>query len=755
MPLVIEPVFDSLILVALFCLVWGGMLLIRPRGATLSRGKRHALLACRAGTGLLLVFLLLRPHWVQKVIERQAATVIFLIDQSRSMSVADEVSGQSRFARLREVLQAYQAELAELSDSLQVKFYGFDDSLYPLDWNRTGLQLPQDCLGRQTAFGVALEELTRLEAGQRVLAVVLLTDGKQTALPPKNVPPQIPAEQLARWGTACFAVPFGQPRGLGQFMDLGFADVHIPDRGFVKNQLEISGSFRAEGLAGKKVLLRLLAEDSAGTLSPVDEQSFSIAGSTEQRAFRCRYSLPAPGEIKVVVELVPQPGELTTENNRRSGFIRVLKGGVNVLFLEGFPPRPEQALIRRALGSFEQVNLDVVILDPRRPETFPADLNERLRPGRYEVFILGNVPASALKTQLLQALADAVHQGAGLVMLGGTWSFGPGGYADTPIADVLPVRMSHLEIQRIDEPVRTDVHLPGPIRCRLTKLGREQPWLALAEGESGSESGLQNDTLWEKLPPLPGMNRFMALKRTAQVLIETPDAQPVLVYHPVGDGRAVALAIDCTWYWALAGFREPVNRFWRQMTLWLARKDLVTDGLIAVELSQRRFEPGQRVVYRVRENRKGLEGDEELVATLFSAGGVQTPLPPPGGPPNREGSFSAPEQPGEYTLRIDLQGKTGQVASAEARFSVLVRDLELEDPAADLGTLEQLAKTTGGRVIPPDQFGELLKSLRQTSQTLETTIEVRQSLWDRWPILMLLVACLCVEWYFRRRWGMV
>ena len=45
-------------------------------------------------------------------------------------------------------------------------------------------------------------------------------------------------------------------------------------------------------------------------------------------------------------------------------------------------------------------------------------------------------------------------------MLGGFQS-GPGGYAETPLADVLPVVMDRFERQKIDEPIRDKLHWPA------------------------------------------------------------------------------------------------------------------------------------------------------------------------------------------------------------------------------------------------------------------------------------------------------
>ncbi len=71
-----------------------------------------------------------------------------------------------------------------------------------------------------------------------------------------------------------------------------------------------------------------------------------------------------------------------------------------------------------------------------------------------------------LKPEELAALAKVVEQGAGLAMLGGFHTFGPGGYADTPLAAVLPVAMERTERQRLGDPIRNDVQLRGPIKMR-------------------------------------------------------------------------------------------------------------------------------------------------------------------------------------------------------------------------------------------------------------------------------------------------
>jgi Ca-activated chloride channel family protein len=80
-----------------------------------------------------------------------------------------------------------------------------------------------------------------------------------------------------------------------------------------------------------------------------------------------------------------------------------------------------------------------------RVETRPAELLPRdlLSMQNYELVILNNIPAYELAPQQQEMLARYVSDlGGGLLMVGGEDSFGAGGWAGTPIEDVLPLDMS-------------------------------------------------------------------------------------------------------------------------------------------------------------------------------------------------------------------------------------------------------------------------------------------------------------------------
>ena len=176
------------------------------------------------------------------------------------------------------------------------------------------------------------------------------------------------------------------------------------------------------------------------------------------------------------------------------------------------------------------------------------DVSEQFRPGTYDVYILGDLEAAAFHGGELGKLAECVNRGAGLIMLGGLNNFGPGGYDNTPLAKLLPVRMDRLERQESNESVRSDLQRPGPLKMRPTSLGRTHFALMLAGNPQ------ENDALWSKLPALDGASKLQPREPGAVVLADAGEDVPLLIEQSFGDGRVMAFAGDTTWRWRMQGF---------------------------------------------------------------------------------------------------------------------------------------------------------------------------------------------------------
>ncbi|GAF76854.1 unnamed protein product, partial [marine sediment metagenome] len=431
------------LLVAAAAVLLFGLLVVGPRGGGMTRGRRRVLLGLRLGGVVLVVLAMLRPTLVRTETRKQSATLVVLVDTSRSMSVPDALGGRrSRYEAMRQALDAAREELKELADQFEVKVYAFDSETRPVELTDGHVRLPAQPEGDQTAIGAALADVLRLEAGKRLLGVVLLGDGAQRAYAPRDLAPQTAAVGLRRLGCPLLTVPLGQSRGLGQAKDVAVGQLLVDENVFASNELNVAAEVRVNGFTNRELPVRLLFETAPGRMELVAQEILHPTADGQLLPVAARYVPETPGQYKVTLEVPDQPGELVTTNNRMSTFVNVLPGGLGVLFLEGSPPRVDTKFLRRALDASPEIGVDYLSFNK---QTRPGDLDERLKPGRYAVYVIGNVPAGTFTRAQLAALAEAVDRGAGLVMLGGFHTFGPGGYAGTPLAAVLPIRMNRLE----------------------------------------------------------------------------------------------------------------------------------------------------------------------------------------------------------------------------------------------------------------------------------------------------------------------
>jgi Putative glutamine amidotransferase len=351
----------------------------------------------------------------------------------------------------------------------------------------------------------------------------------------------------------------------------------------------------------------------------------------------------------------------------------------------------------------------------------------------------------------LEDLADAVSRGAGMIMLGGFFSFGPGGYAGTPLANVLPVSTNRLERQSFDSPPRSDVHIDGPVKMLPTRINQGHFTMLLSRDLE------KNRALWSELPPLEGANKFGDLKGLASVVAESEKKEPLLVSHPYDRGRVMAFAGDSTWQWQMQGMGMQYKRFWRQVILWLARKDQSQEGNVWVKLPQRQFQRGRRVEFTVGV----MAATGEMVtdgvgdAIITKPDGTQETVPLSQTKGVLGGSFRETSQAGDYSLEATVSQGGVVLGTARARFLVIEQDLELDNASSDAAVMDSLAAMTGGSSLAPEELPEALEQLGTEGETLVETTEVKQNLWDTWPLFLLMVGFLGVEWYLRKRWGLV
>ncbi|MAT73092.1 MAG: hypothetical protein CMJ58_26710 [Planctomycetaceae bacterium] len=755
----LDPV-GGWLLIAVAALALAPLLAVGPDRQKASRGRRLTLVALRAATLLLLLVAMLRPAVETAVKRKLPGTLAILADRSRSMQVEDAVAGASRWNSVRESLADVQDQLVELADTWDVKIYTFADAVEPSPLDEGQLDLPAEPEGNQTAMGSALSDVLDQEAQQRLVAVLLLSDGAQRAFAPRDQPPQIPAGRMAAAGVPLYTFAYGQP-SLGDQADLRLGDMLVSDAVFVDTPVTVEAVVSASGYANQTFKVQLLWENSQGEMEPAATTEIEVRPQQRRFPIKLTHVPTEPGEYKVTMQVEAAEGELVTKNNSQSTFVTVLKGGVSILYLVGSDTIGASAagieprFLRAALAASPDFDVQYELINYRNPE---LDYRPRLRDEKYDVYLLGNVDVTALSTRSWREMANQVNQGAGLAMLGGFHSFGPGGFRNSPLDDVLPFDIGPAERQAFGEPPREDMHVKGPLRMiPVERGGAVHPILRLP--------GEETMDIWRKLPELDGANRFewARLKDQTALVAATDDRDglPLLVLSGWGGGRVASLAVDSTWHWQMGGAGEVHRRFWRQLILWLAKKD-ETEGLrVWVKLDQRRYQPGSRVDFTLGatgEDQAPIEGAEFTVNVVKPDGtGEEVRVIRRGG--EWGGSFATTAEPGDYRIEVAAADAEGvAIGEAAARFAVIDQDVELDQPAAEptlLASLANLTADAGGAGLAPEELPALIESLQAKSQEFEEEIVNRVTLWDTWWMFLALVGGLSTEWFLRKRWGLV
>jgi len=119
------------------------------------------------------------------------------------------------------------------------------------------------------------------------------------------------------------------------------------------------------------------------------------------------------------------------------------------------------------------------------------------------------------------------------------------------------------------------------------------------------------------------------------------------------------------------------------------------------------------------------------------------------------GSIRDAKAAGDYAIEVTATHDGQPLGSSRARFLVFEQDLELDNPGADTATMQSLASLTGGQSLAPEELPALIRRLAAETDELIVERETKRSLWDTWSTFLALVGLLSVEWFLRKRWGLV
>jgi uncharacterized membrane protein len=480
--------------------------------------------------------------------------------------------------------------------------------------------------------------------------------------------------------------------------------------------------------------------------------------------------------------------EITDANNHRTVVVDRGGGPYHVLYITG-RPNWEFKFLRRALSTDEQVRFVGLIRIAKREPKFAwrgrrGNSNNPLFRGfdktqsedaekfdqpvlirlgtedakelqdgfpktaeelfAYHALIIDDLEAKFFTHDQQRLIQQFVSErGGGLLMLGGQESFQAGGYAQTPLAEALPVYLDRAGKLASDT----------PRRLKLSREGWLEPWLRLRSDETSERDRLQ------RMPGFRVLNAVRSEKPGARIVLEAvgPEGRfPALVTQSYGSGQSAALLIGDVWRWGIGNpnDRKDRGKFWRQMMRWLVAN---VPGRVTVH-SEPAADHGAGV-FRLRVTVRDvayLPMDNAMVKVrVTNPKGKPVELtarPVEGRSGLYEAMYLSQDSGGYLAEATAIAGTQQPIGTAATGWSIDAETEEHRTVHADRSLLQRIASATGGQMVEIDDLDDLPETLAHIEVPVEEPTIT--SLWHTPLVFFFAIALLLGEWTLRRWRGL-
>ena len=742
------------------------LLFYRRKREKLSARTLKILSGLRAATIVALAICMLQPVLRFTLTQASQTSVAVLVDVSESMKIQDAAGGSSRLEAAKSLL------LDEPSRMLPALKRVQETRIYTFGAVTGEVADPEDLREarpdqKATALGEALKDVVRQVGQSNVSALVLMTDGVST----QGEEPEAAARTL---GVPIFPVVLGgRLVEEGRFRDVAIVSVPQNPEFIVNNkatlEIEVSGvGLGALGEEEREMPLLLEAEDGEA----LAETAVNMPARDGAARVELEFVPDRVGIRRVRARLPELEDETIKENNARTFTIQVTDPRIRVLMVEG-TVRSEYRFLRRVLES--DPNLEVSSVVKLSGKRFLA---QGVQPGvdlsrglpaqaedyqEFDVVALGDIGREEFTGVQLELLKDFVDEGGGLLAMGGYHAFGAGGYADSALADVLPVTMGG----------EGDGHVEEPFDPSMTAEGNVQPVL----------DGCAPFFRGENRVSLDGANRVTGLKPGADALLVHPietvgtEPLPVLAAQTYGSGRVLAFTADTTWKWKFqveaTGRDSPYYRLWRQSVRWLAGRDvseMAPDQLVRAWPARVEYEPDDVVVFNAQVRDRARQPEENAAVDVRVIYPAPIRRKTPDGEERREkearvnlspvplslGRYQGmwtPPVSGLYhaTAQARLDGESLGQDSFEFVVGRAASEFDRVDVAESV--LQTLAAQTGGSYHTHASAARIPDELERGRRTVLRHEKINP--WDTpWWFFALFLSCIAAEWILRKRQGL-
>ncbi|MFQ5638038.1 MAG: hypothetical protein ACE5IR_08590 [bacterium] len=686
-----------------------------------STGLRTFLMTLRALAVILIVLLLFEPILSITRQKEEKPVVAVLVDRSASMGLADQ-----KMNRAEELHRILQTPLFQNPPSdFDMQFYPFSYRLYE---KRPAIPDSFKVADDGTDIRRALELLKEKTAEKYFAAVILVTDGA-------NNLGENPARYAANYGPPIYPVAIGDSARQKDVLITNYVTNEIA---YAENKIPVDVYLKSSGFDDKRVPVNLVQNNQT-----LDSKIVRLSGNTLEQKVRLYFTPQKEGQFKYEIKLPTLDGELTHINNSKAFYVKVLKSKIKAFVIAG-GPSPDLTFLRRALINDEDIEVTAFV------EKFKGRFYEGALPTveqlvQHDCLIFVDYPRRSSRKKDVNLLKNALAKGV------------PALYFLQKNTDLEKLWQLKDFIPFAQKPIKGRER---SVYIHILPQGLHHPILRFSENE------IENRDAWQELPPvfcninyaeLHSSSKSLAGVDPQRSLNRSVRSMPLIVTKTTGQRKSATVLSYGLWRWDLLMWgigknNESYRRFLQNTIRWLVTQE--DSKLVRIASNKEIYRSGEEIQFIAQvyfEDFKPVDGAEVTVQVMGGKETQELSLTNIG-----EGRYAGNLQVlqgGDYQFSGTAHQQGNVLGHDSGKFSVEEFSLEYESTRMNSELLRRIASESGGTYYTSADFAGLKEKLHFPEKYV--VLKNEWEIWNKTPLLIACILLLSVEWFVRKRKGML
>ncbi len=673
--------------------------------------KKILLITIRFIVLFLLLLIVFEPMLILAKKNVIAPINLLFVDNSRSIKIED---GKSLIDTIKEFIEQAQSKLEEG----EYELLGFGNGVSQPDAEEIkNINFSEGSTNFSEIFSFIDKQ------NKNISSVTVISDGVIT----DGANPLFAAEKL---NIPVFTIGVGDS---SKRKDVEIRNVLFNEYIYAETPTTIVATISNNDFAGEEINVSLYEQNI------LVEQKRLVLSSEGIQNVEFEYKPSSGGEKKLTLVASNLKGEFTPANNKKVFYVNVLDNKINILLLAG-SPSPDISFIKNSLKTDE--NFKVNSLTQISANKFLEKENPDKLLDSADILFLVGFPSKETSNEFLNKIQEKIFN------------------RNKPFFLTLS---SGIDIEKLKLLQR---ELPVTFNQRSAFFTEVQPNIG---GEQNRNPLIQNNSqnsiaVWENLPPVLQPDIQIAPKPESEAVANTkikniPSNNPLIVTRKLGNKRSIVVLAKDIWKWKLQTATKNTDlfdRFINNSVKWLNTSE--DQKQVKITTSKKIYSPGERVEFigQVYDETFSPVQDAEVKAKLNSGGQSYEVILNSVGNGLYEGVFET-NKAGDYSFSGEAKLENVSLGKDNGSFNIGEVDIEMIDPRMDYEFLKSLSDRTNGEYFDQDNYAALFPLLNKINENAsKEKIETSEiNLWSTEWLMAAIILLLAIEWFIRKRAGML